>query len=432
MASGIANQSEAPLYFFLTSAWRGIFGGGEVSTRMVSLLAGVGTVPVAYAAVRVLINRRAGVAAAALVATSPVLVWYSTEARAYALWVFLCALALLFWAHARVRDAWWAFDGWAVASVLAFATHYFAFGLIVPQAAWLIARSANRRRALRASAGIVLAAAMILPLAEVQRVHGGGEWIGLSPLGSRLEQANRTFTGNPGAPYGFVELLVPALWGVGVALALRLGSDRLRRGVVTLLALAGAGLAIALLASRVGADYVLDRNLLLLWLPLAGAAAGAAGTRGRAGIAGALVVAGICGLFLWQDLARPSTFKRDDWRRVAHLLRPPSRDRLVLLAPQFEYPALAWYATGLNLTHRARRVREIVEVVHIGGNPWRDPLRPAKPPAPFKRYGPVIPARSGTFVARFRAPRPTLLDPLSLTTRGKAGSISLAWYSPPR
>src|SRR5947209_2577567 len=178
MVTGIANQSEAPLYFFIAYAWRHVFGSGEASIRMVSVLAGVATVPVGYAATRVLLNRRAGVAVAALVAASPVMVWYSVEARAYALWLLLCALALFFWAHARERDVWWAFDGWAVVSALAFATHYFAVLLIVPEAAWLIWRSANRHRALRATGGVALALAMILPLVEYQRVHGGGEWIG--------------------------------------------------------------------------------------------------------------------------------------------------------------------------------------------------------------------------------------------------------------
>ena len=50
-------------------------------------LVGTATVPVMFAAGKELVSRRAGLIAAALTATSPLMIWYSQEARAYALLV---------------------------------------------------------------------------------------------------------------------------------------------------------------------------------------------------------------------------------------------------------------------------------------------------------------------------------------------------------
>jgi uncharacterized membrane protein len=84
-----------------------------VGLRSLSALFGTATVPVAYLVGRELIGRRAGLGLAAIVAVEPMLVWYSQDARAYALLVLLSSAALLFLLRARRtgrgRDlAWWA------------------------------------------------------------------------------------------------------------------------------------------------------------------------------------------------------------------------------------------------------------------------------------------------------------------------------------
>ena len=72
-------------YYVVAWVWSSVFGLGEVGLRSLSALAGTATIPVAYGAGAVLVSRRAGLVAAALVATNPFLVWYSQEARSYAL-----------------------------------------------------------------------------------------------------------------------------------------------------------------------------------------------------------------------------------------------------------------------------------------------------------------------------------------------------------
>src|SRR5437879_2148634 len=82
---GLIPQSEStpPLYYCVAWAWARVFGHGEAGLRSLSALAGIATVPVMYGAARRLVSERAGLIAAALTACSPLLIWYSQEARSY-------------------------------------------------------------------------------------------------------------------------------------------------------------------------------------------------------------------------------------------------------------------------------------------------------------------------------------------------------------
>src|SRR4051794_32331276 len=90
-----AGESTPPLYYVLAWLWSKAFGTGEVGLRSLSALLGTATIPLAFVLGRELIERRTGLVAAALVAFNPLLVWYSQEARSYALMVLLTGLTLL-------------------------------------------------------------------------------------------------------------------------------------------------------------------------------------------------------------------------------------------------------------------------------------------------------------------------------------------------
>ena len=60
-------------------------------------------VPVVYGAGAKLVSRRAGLIAAALTACSPLLIWYSQEARSYEMLVLMASVSLLAFAYARAR-----------------------------------------------------------------------------------------------------------------------------------------------------------------------------------------------------------------------------------------------------------------------------------------------------------------------------------------
>ena len=127
-----------PLYHLLLAGWIRIAGTSDFAARYLSVIIGTLMVPLAYRLAVRLFDRRAGLVAALLVAASPVLMWYSQEARMYGL-LALEYLALLVLFH-RLTDpdtppaspALWA--AFAFIELAALYTHYFAaLGI-----AWLI------------------------------------------------------------------------------------------------------------------------------------------------------------------------------------------------------------------------------------------------------------------------------------------------------
>ena len=94
------SESTPPLYYVLEWLWTHVFGTGEVGLRSLSALLGTATIGVVWALGRRLGGERAGLAAAALVAFNPMLVWFSQEARGYALLALLGALSALLWLRA--------------------------------------------------------------------------------------------------------------------------------------------------------------------------------------------------------------------------------------------------------------------------------------------------------------------------------------------
>jgi 4-amino-4-deoxy-L-arabinose transferase-like glycosyltransferase len=145
-----------PLYYVLTWLIER-FGDSVVGLRLVSLLAGVAAVPLTYELGRVTVGRRAAVVGAAVMAFSPYLIFYSTEARAYALLMVLllaCSVALLRALESGDRR-WWA--AYAVLSCAAMYTHYIAAFLLLGQLIWA---GLTHRDALRALVISNLAAAI--------------------------------------------------------------------------------------------------------------------------------------------------------------------------------------------------------------------------------------------------------------------------------
>ena len=127
-----------PLYHLLLAGWIRIAGTSDFAARFLSVLIGTLMVPLTYRLAAHLFDRGTARLAALLVAASPVLVWYSQEARMYAL-MALEYLALLLLFHRLTdpgrppagRAIWLAF---ALVEIAALYTHYFtALGI-----AWLL------------------------------------------------------------------------------------------------------------------------------------------------------------------------------------------------------------------------------------------------------------------------------------------------------
>ncbi|MCA8975035.1 MAG: glycosyltransferase family 39 protein [Planctomycetes bacterium] len=91
-----------PLYITFMHFWNAMFGDGEVSMRLPALIAGLASIPLTFFAGRRLVSDTAALWGAALLALSPVHIWYSAEARLYT--PMLCCALLATYTFHRIVD----------------------------------------------------------------------------------------------------------------------------------------------------------------------------------------------------------------------------------------------------------------------------------------------------------------------------------------
>jgi mannosyltransferase len=321
-----SSESTPPLYYLLAWFWSRLFGSGEVGLRSLSALAGTASIPAVYlGAIALPLPRRAGLIAAMMVAVSPVLIWFSQDARAYALVFFLSALSFLFFARARRSGSRRDLLCWALFSALAICTHYFAGFVVAPEAALLIIGSAEPRRGAVAIAAVVVVAALLLPLALRQANNAHAGWIAKQPLSGRLERAGAKLVGDDnGDEHGVrqpgpIPLGVPVAIAIaGLALLLWRGDQAERRGAGLAAAVGLSALALPIVVGALGADYFDGRNLIPVFVPLI--VLGAAGFGVRRGAGAGLALAGafcLCSLIFAIEIDRLPRLQRENLRNAA-------------------------------------------------------------------------------------------------------------------
>jgi mannosyltransferase len=348
--SGI--ETNPPLYFVLGWAWVHVFGAGEVGLRSLSALAGTALIVLAYLCGRELVSREAGLVAAALAALSPLMIWYSQEAREYMLLAALCAASMLFWARAWHEPSRRNIVGWAVFSALALMTQSFAVFLVAPEALWLL--YVIRTRAIAIAVGAVAAVqAALLPFALTHATSNLLGFIGATPLGVRIRDVPVVFAlGTPydGQPVRYGLLGAAALVAVVIPL-LVIGSDSKQlRGAGAAAAMAAAIIFIPVGFALLGEDYFLARAVIPAWLPLA-VVVSAACTAPRARIAGGVLAAILLASSVYTQVRIDgnAAYQRPDWRGVARALgpTPPGGRAIVSYDGQFALDPLATYLPGV-------------------------------------------------------------------------------------
>jgi 4-amino-4-deoxy-L-arabinose transferase-like glycosyltransferase len=344
-----SSERSPPLYYVLAWAWSQLFGTGEAGLRSLSALAGTLTIPAAYLAGRELAARapsarRIGLFFAAFVAFNPYLIWYSQEARSYALLVLFATLGLCFFAASIREPAPRSLVLWAAASALTLLSHYFAIFIVAPQVLWLLWA---HRTALRPVATAVLAVAAVgaglLPLAAAQESRGErrnafadtalsarvGE-VGMNYVASEepepFQASRRIDAIQAGAAAVGAALLLAA-----IALVARRAPPPERRGAAIAGGLAAAAIGVPILLAAGGLDFVNPRNLIL-GLPalLALAAIGFGGE--RAGRLGAVLAGVTAASFLAVVVAVnfSSEMQRADWRGAAEAMGDAAETRVVV------------------------------------------------------------------------------------------------------
>ncbi|HSZ06257.1 MAG TPA: glycosyltransferase family 39 protein [Solirubrobacteraceae bacterium] len=436
LRSVVHTENTPPLWYVLAWADSRVLGTGEVALRLPSALAGIATVPVAWAIGAQLEGspgkrtRRAALVCAALVAVNPLFVWYSQEARAYGLFVLTAALAMLCFLRAEREPTPRRMAAFALTGSLALLTHYFAVFLLIPMALWLAYDRHGRRvrrAALPAIGALGVVGLALLPLISAQGGHGT-QWIGRWPLTERLEAIPQYFlTGYSGAPLGHgVELLValPILAGLALGLWRMTGPSRerspgddagqvdgdRRRGVPIALSIAACGVLIPIVLVGFGVDYLAPRNLVAAMIPVTAVIALVTmwpGT-GPTGIALAATIA-IAFLAISLDVDLSPRLQRGNWRDVAKALRGPARERVITTVELGSTP-LEYYLPGLHELREGSSVL-VSEIDETGYAPLRASAE--EPPVPGFRLLARLDV-DGLIVLRFVSPVPRLVSEATL------------------
>jgi mannosyltransferase len=407
MLSALPNtESTPPLYYVLAWGWSRIFGTGEVGLRSLSALLGTATVPVSFAVGRLFVSRRAGLFAAGLVGSSPLLVWYSQEARSYALLAFLSALSAFAFERARRRPTPRALALWAVVASLALTTHYFAVFFIGAEAVWLVV-ALRCPRAWAAVGATVAVGGALLPLAVHQERSGQTWWIGAQPLTDRIRGAMTQFvTGEYAPPHHAAAVIAFAAAGLVAAGLLWFTEAR------GMLVLGGIAVIAPLALAPTRFDKFFYRNLVGAWVLLAiGLAAVLASLRpGRLGL---MLVTAACAIELGSlaiVLARPS-LQRDDWRSATRALGQSAGPLAIITNPSYEQVAIELYRPDVRAMPAAGAA--VREIVFLGFAPLPLDFRP--PPG----FAPVDERRiQHISLVRFRASSPQVVTPPEVASRG--------------
>ena len=385
------------LYYLLAWIWTRAAGEGEFGVRSLSALFGTLMIPVAYFIGRSVGRARTGLVAAALVAVNPFLIYYSGDARAYALMALFSALSVLGFARALGRArAVKSLLLWAFASALAVATHYFAAFLVVAELVLLLALAPRRREVLAAACVPALAGAALVPLAIEQSQVGGplseGATLRLLPtavmqylLGERLAITGvYTIT----VPVGYLALALLAWLAAGVW---RRGDRRL--AALPIVAL--AAVLVAWLLDVLGADYFNARNVMAALVPVLVFVAALIVTTRRAVAVTAAVAAGwllLAGVIMSRD-----ALQRPDLRALSAQL-PDAGPRLLVVCDGAD-DQLIVYLGAERLAAEQATVAEI-DVVQATA-----PAAP--PPPPVSGFAPAGEhAVTGAHLTRYVAPGP--------------------------
>ncbi len=436
----VHTENTPPLWYVIEWLDARVLGTGEIALRLPSALAGIATVPVAWAIGGELGGRRAGLLTATLVAVNPLFVWYSQEARAYALFVLTAALAMLCFLRADREPTRARMAAFALAGSLALLTHYFTLFLLIPMVLWLARERVTRRAALPAIGALAIAGLALVPLISAQGGHGT-QWIGRWALSSRLEAIPQYYlTGYSGAPLGHgVELLVALPIAAGLALALwrsldrrppapahgEPGSDRpgpasrarpsrraglMPRGAQIAFAVAAGGILIPIVLALFGADYLAPRNLTAAMIPVSGLIAVilTSPQAGRLGIALAATAA-VAFLALSIDVNLSPRLQRGNWRAVARALRGHAGARVITTVELGAAP-LEYYLPGLHNLARGTSVT-VGEIDETGYAPLR--ASAGRPPASGFRLVQRLDL-DGLLVYRFLAPLPLAVSEAAL------------------
>jgi 4-amino-4-deoxy-L-arabinose transferase-like glycosyltransferase len=359
-----AEDIHPPLYYLLLHLWL-IFGRSEAALRSLSAVVGVLSVAALYGMGRELLGERPAALGALLLASAPLHIWYSQEARMYALVTLWAVLASWLMVRALRKGGWW-WAGYVLCTAAGMYTHYYMGFVALAQNAFaaylLVRRRLTGRRVghwLLAQLAWILLFAPWLPVVVRQIQGGGGAWVGYAVGRPGLATMADTFIGfTIGPARAEVPVLVRRAAYLLYVLALALAGWRLARrrpaeapevldGAVLGALWFALPLATAWLASQVKPLYSLRYALPFLppFCLLAAWGVDVVIPRHKAAgllLAGALLASNLAGTAVMAELPQ-----KPDWRQLtATLIAEAQAGDLVVPEPFWNAKPLRYYAGG--------------------------------------------------------------------------------------
>ena len=177
-------DSSPPLYYFVLKGWMAAFGDSESAVRSLSALGGAVLAASVFVLGRRWFTTEVGILAALLIATSPIQIYYSQQARMYA-WLPALALWSFHWLGRAVReDKIRHYVAAAVCTLAALYTHNYGLYLLPAQAVLVLATGALRRRPGRWCGYAVALAVLYLPWTPVllEQLRNGTHYSWFTPF----------------------------------------------------------------------------------------------------------------------------------------------------------------------------------------------------------------------------------------------------------
>jgi uncharacterized membrane protein len=342
-----------PLYNLFLALWIRVAGISEIAVRFPSAVAGVLAIPVLYVLVRRVSDATTALFAAGLLAISPYHVWYSQEAKMYAILVLEALLSTLLLVEAldRNRPRWWV--GYALVTTLMFYTHVASVLVFVGQSLYVVAT----RRAWRGRerGWLLAAAALTLPYVPIAlwalRVVSGGvtTWQPAVGLWDALRILGIKFAVNRSTPdiQRRAALLYAALALGGVA---ALAWPRRPRRWWLLLAAGAATPVVGLYLVSLRQSVFADRYAIVALPPYIALVAAATATLTRSRRAWPLGLAVMVALLAcaWtplRDVNRSSAAQKEDWRSAyAYVADRGQPGDVIVIEPNYLITTLTYYA----------------------------------------------------------------------------------------
>jgi hypothetical protein len=368
-----------PLYYVLLHFWMDAFGNTTSATHAMSIVFGMLTIPAGYWAGRTLLDKRTGMVAAVMFASSAFITQYSQETRMYSLMALLGLLATVGFVKAFVhRERRYAVL-FVLAEVAMLYTH--AWGIFFGGASFIALvllywrGDAEFRQSLIKDAAfsygaIVVLFAPWLPTFLYQAGHTAAPWDTSPRFGAPI-QISRNVLGGDQVTAPLVIAAVVGLWELVIGHSRRSQAAKVMWMFAALLTFT---LALGWVASQITPAWVpryfapvVPAMLLLIAIGVA-----------RSGIVGVVAV-----IFMVFFLSHPSLYSfphKSDMQQIAGELGPMlHRDDLVIVGQPESVPLAYYYLPGhLRYSSTIGPVKDPsymdwvnAQQRYLDANPWR-------------------------------------------------------------